>query len=237
MRYRLEDEPQSTRPGRARSEKDVQFELGPRSLLIFMGCLAVLCGLFYALGYTVGRHAAPLLASTPAQTQPAMAQPISHASAPGFTASPQLSNANAQPPNAANLSQAEQGQVPNSTSPAPVYAATANSNAPGDSSLALPTQSQPASGPSANPPRIHPAASTAAAGQKNYAVQVFAGLHNRDALSLAAALKARQYPVFMIAPGPGNPYYKVQIGPYRQLQQAQAMRARLLAAGYHAVIQ
>ena len=244
MRYRLEDEPRSARPSRARSETDVQFELGPRSILIFMGCLAVLCGLFYALGYTVGRHAAPLLAATPAQTTPAMAQPISHASAPGFTAtlplsanpSDQIGSSKAQPPNAANLSQAEQGQVPNSTSPAPVYAAAANSNALGDSSLALPMQSQPASGPSANPPQPNTVAAAAAAGKKKYAVQVFAGLRNSDALSLAAALKARQYPVFMIAPGPGNPYYKVQIGPYSQLQQAQAMRARLMAAGYHAVI-
>ncbi len=167
MRYRLEDEPRSARPSRPRSETDVQFELGPRSLIIFMGCLAVLCGLFYALGYTVGRHAAPLLTSNPAQTPPAMAQPISYASAPGFTSanpSNQGNPANAQPPNPANLSQAEQGQVPNSTNPAPVYAATANSNALGDSSLALPTQSQPAPGSPVKASKPNPAASAPTAG-------------------------------------------------------------------------
>ena len=40
-------------------ELTYQFELGGRKLLAIFGVVAVVCGLFFGLGYTIGRHKVP----------------------------------------------------------------------------------------------------------------------------------------------------------------------------------
>src|SRR5487761_644199 len=114
MRYRLEQERRPRREelerGRhsRRDEDDVQFELRASSLLLLLGALAIICGVAYAIGYTIGRHSAPqtfsLNAAPPAPTRQ---HPITN-----------LENAGgAQPPNPAQLSAAEQGKIPATLAP------------------------------------------------------------------------------------------------------------------------
>ncbi|MGH9392725.1 MAG: SPOR domain-containing protein, partial [Terriglobales bacterium] len=80
-----------------------------------------------------------------------------------------------------------------------------------------------------------PAAAGAAAGVFN--VQVFAGSQN-DAQSLAAALKTKGYPATVLAPAAdaADALYRVQVGPYLTAAEADAMRSRLTADGYQAVV-
>ncbi|MGH9417312.1 MAG: SPOR domain-containing protein [Terriglobales bacterium] len=74
-------------------------------------------------------------------------------------------------------------------------------------------------------------------GQGMYQVQVFAGGQS-DADSLANALKARGYPAAVVTPSPNatDALYRVQVGPYLTVAEAQAMRSRLTADGYQAVV-
>ncbi len=226
MRYRMEDD----RPAR-RKEKEVQLELRASSLLILLGILAVVCGLFYALGYTIGRHSAPQTFSLNPAPPPVRA-----------SSSSVLTPGSAQPPNPIELSAAEQGKTPAMLTPAPTPVSTvapvANTNtppaAPSSTRAALASTSTPAQ-PAPLAPALPTPASHAAAGSA-FVVQVFAGVMRNDAYSLAAALKARQYPVFVVVPSAGENLYRVQVGPYATLQQASAMRARLLADGYNAVV-
>ncbi len=224
MRYRLEQDRQSRR-----QEKEVQLELRTPSLLILLGVLAVICGLFYALGYTIGRHSAPQtfsLNSTPPPVH--MSQTRRRAQA----------NGGARPPNPAELSAAEQGHTPATLTPTPtptsISTTTPAPSVPAPQAPAASTTATPA-----NPPPASPAAA-GAGGQAGpsaiFSVQVFAGVIRSDAVSLAAALKARQYPVFVVSPTAGQKLYRVQVGPYTSRQEAEAMRARLLADGYTAVI-
>lgn len=239
-RYNDDDEDEDLRPSRP----DFQLEIGTRGVLGLFAALAIVCGLFFSFGYTIGKHSVPAsfslgdtsasaTSAEPAATdKPAAGTPINTAS-----------NLGAQPPNPNDLTAAEVNQTPQTLVPAANGAAAVNASAPdatGNSLASTPPATAPvtaAPAPVSTPPPVRPAALTKPANNGSYAVQVFAGAKQGDALSLAAALKARQYPVFILRPvAGGDGLYRVQIGPYNTLPEAQQMRERLAADGYNAVI-
>ena len=216
------------REGRAGAH--YQLELGAQSLLALFFALAVVCGMFFAFGYTIGKHAIPAtfrLGSTPtASATPGL----------GVSSAPV---AGVQPPNPQALSAAEANQTPTTLS-APAAGdggATAPQNAGGVAAAEgapTATPTTPGTGAGAAPA----AAAPAAAGPSGvFQVQVFAGVQ-ADAQSLAAALKAKGYPAIVVAPAAGasDDLYRVQVGPYLTSAEAQAMKSRLTADGYQAVV-
>lgn len=232
-RHYDDDDDEDLRPSRP----DYQFDLGTKGVVSLFGAVAILCGLFWAFGYTVGKHSVPAsfsLGDTAATqdatpvTKPAAGKPISQPAAV--------------PPNPSDLTAAEVNQTPQTLVPGPnsdsanaPAPATGNSVAAGPSTTPAPVVQKPL--PASTHSSVQPAAMTTAPVVHSYAVQVFAGAKEGDALSLAAALKARQYPVFVLKPAPdGDSLYRVQVGPYNQLTEAQQMRERLMADGYNAVI-
>jgi DedD protein len=68
-----------------------------------------------------------------------------------------------------------------------------------------------------------------------YTVQVAAVSKQEDAQSLVSALQRKQYPVFL-ANVPGDSLFHVQVGPFSDPKDAEAMRARLAAEGYDAIV-
>jgi cell division septation protein DedD len=56
-----------------------------------------------------------------------------------------------------------------------------------------------------------------------------------DAQSMVAALQKKQYPVFLTNV-PGDSLFHVQVGPFSDPKDAEAMRARLVAEGYDAIV-
>lgn len=80
-----------------------------------------------------------------------------------------------------------------------------------------------------------PAPEMANAG-KGFMVQVAAVSRQDDAEALASALRKKQYPVFVL-PGTGtDKLLHVQVGPFAQLKDAEAMKAKLAADGYNAIV-
>ncbi len=220
------------------SRPDFQFDFGTKGIVSLFGAVAVLCGLFWAFGYTVGKHSVPAsfsLGDTAAAqqaagsaTKPAAGTPIAQSQAPA-----------AVPPNPSDLTAAEVNQTPQTLVPGPNGETPAATPVTGNSAAGATTAA--AGGQTAAPAisrsSMQPASLSTAPVVHSYAVQVFAGAKQGDALSLAAALKARQYPVFVLKPqSGGDNLYRVQVGPYNQLAEAQQMRERLLADGYNAVI-
>ncbi len=66
-------------------------------------------------------------------------------------------------------------------------------------------------------------------------VQVAAVSHQEDANLLLGALRARGYAV-SARTNTGDHFIHVQVGPFRDKKEADAMRQRLLADGYNAIV-
>lgn len=111
----------------------------------------------------------------------------------------------------------------------------------------------PSPSPEANAPQTTPSATgstTAPVAQANpaappaeiksnvngtYTVQVAAVSKQGDADILAAALRKKQYPVF-IASATADALFHVLVGPFTTQQDAETMRNRLSADGYNAIV-
>lgn len=69
-----------------------------------------------------------------------------------------------------------------------------------------------------------------------YFVQVAAVSKQEDADSLVDALKKKQYPAFVAAQTSADKLFHVQVGPYTDVKEAEAMRARLVGDGYSPIL-
>ncbi len=69
-----------------------------------------------------------------------------------------------------------------------------------------------------------------------YFVQVAAVSKQEDADSLVDALKKKEYPAFVAAPVATDKLLRVQLGPFAEIKDAEAMRARLIADGYNPIL-
>jgi cell division septation protein DedD len=83
-------------------------------------------------------------------------------------------------------------------------------------------RSNPASDPAATPATI--------------TVQVAAVTKEEDAQALVTALRRKNYPVF-VPPNPSaDSLYHVQVGPFAELKDAEAMKSKLAGDGYNAIV-
>jgi cell division septation protein DedD len=69
-----------------------------------------------------------------------------------------------------------------------------------------------------------------------YFVQVAAVSKEEDADSLVDALKKKQYPAFVASAATSDKLFHVQVGPYSDVKEAEAMRARLIGDGYSPIL-
>ena len=65
-------------------------------------------------------------------------------------------------------------------------------------------------------------------------MQVAAVSKQEDADSLVDALKKKQYPAFVAAAT--DKLFRVQVGPFSDVKEAEAMRTRLIADGYSPIL-
>ena len=96
----------------------------------------------------------------------------------------------------------------------------------GSASVA-PAPSSPQSAPAADQP-----ASQSATG---YFVQVAAVSKQEDAEALVESLKGRQYAA-VIGTSPSDKLFHVQVGPFADIKDAEAMRAKLVSDGYSPIL-
>jgi DedD protein len=85
------------------------------------------------------------------------------------------------------------------------------------------------------PPKEAVDSGTASA-SSGYYVQVAAVSRQEDAEALVEALKKKQYPAFTANNPSTDKFYHVQVGPYAELKEAEAMRARLIGDGYNPIV-
>jgi cell division septation protein DedD len=239
MRYAVEHEEETEAPRRQRglgrnvAEDDREITLGTRSLLgIFFG-LVLICGVFFGLGYSVGRVSARGIAATAADATTLPATSLSKPSPQEAVDQPP-----ATAPAAADGTTAVIPESPGTaTAPAGVTAASTSTTAPAS---AVPAgtvfPANPETAPAATPavvPAVQTVAPAATAG--SLMVQVAAVSIPQDADILIAALRQHGYTA-VVRHESKDQLLHVQIGPFASRAQAQAVRGRLLADGYNAVI-
>jgi len=196
------------------SSEDTEITLGTGKLLGLFFFLVGVCALFFGLGYSLGRKAEPSTASaatspaTPAASASNKAStPTSSSAAPPMTFYKAVEQKDASPDlTPATQTKPDTAAAPATTAP-PAQTPPAN---PGDPTTTLPTG--------------------------GYLVQVAAVIKQEDADSLVDALKKKDYPAFVAAPSPNDKFLRVQIGPYSDIKEAEAIRARLIVDGYNPIV-
>lgn len=188
------------------ANQDTELTLSTGKLLGIFFGMVAICAVFFSLGYAVGKGAGS-------------------ANAQVVTDSSELS---------AISSSGGAKPTPVKTAP-PVIETAAGETAP---SATLATETK---GGSEAAPSSAAAAKTATPELKNtpsagFMVQVAAVSKQEDAEALVAALRKKQYPVLLVNNIPNSPYYHVQVGPFSQQKEAEAMRTKLASDGYNAIL-
>ncbi len=212
------------------SSQDTEITLGTAKLLALFFGLVMICAVFFALGYTLGRKSDVGLAASaaiPVQSPAGALKPATSVSPPPpqpmtFYKAVEQKDANAQ------LTPATAATSTPASAPAAGQATPSPDAGAGTTPAA---NSQPATPQNANPP--DPLAAIPAGG---YFVQVAAVSKQEDAQALVDALKAKQYPAFVAASSAADKLFRVQMGPFNDMKEAEDMRTRLINDGYNPIL-
>lgn len=133
-------------------------------------------------------------------------------------------------PSAAN--QITQTPAPQAQTAVPATSAPADA---GSTTSGTPTQTAPATTPDQNATQQTGGAAQGNPPGPGYTVQVAAVSKQEDADALVEALKGHQYTAF-IAPQGADKLFHVQVGPFADIKDAEATRAKLVADGYNPIL-
>lgn len=218
---------------------DREISLGASTLLGIFLLLALVCAVFFGFGYSMGRRSAVSLAPA---ADPAETASLKTTGAAKPTPAPKPSAESADQASASFDDSASTAPKLPQPTPAPA-AATQQKPQPVAAASAKPAAYSPA--PQFTPPAVvsktapapaapHSAATNAPAGPPAL-VQVAAVSHQEDADTLVNSLKRRGYDV-AVRHEPQDKLFHIQLGPFPNRKDADAMRQRLLADGYNAIV-
>ncbi|MBI2683046.1 MAG: SPOR domain-containing protein [Acidobacteriales bacterium] len=176
---------------------DTEFTLSTGKLLAIFFGMVVICGIFFSLGFAVGRNSSP--AASAAVIDSAQVNPVSG----NGTAKPTAAGKTAEPSAADTAGDMKVSQAPAGGA-------------------------QPESAPASDGAKtVEPGA--------GYMVQVAAVSKQEDADALVNSLRKKQYPVFIFN-NPTSKLFHVQVGPFANQKDAEAMKSKLSADGYNAIL-
>jgi DedD protein len=209
------------------NENESEITLNAGTLLgIFFG-LVLVCGVFFGFGYSMGRRGTTAPANTtdaapPTNTQETPAPQPSGAPKPSAMQALQTDNPSSDVDSSATTQPVE-SQSTREKKPTPV---------PATKPSPVPAVEQAAS---TVKPVLKPAALPVTPVTGAFMVQIAAVSHQEDANTLASALRQHGYTV-SVRNEPPDTLYHVQVGPFASRDAAKAMRSRLLADGYNAIL-
>lgn len=193
------------------SSQDTEITLGTGKLLVLFFGLVGVCALFFALGYSLGRKSEPNLAASSTAAAPQVSSNTNKASGAATPNQPMTFYKNV-----------EQKQA-NPELTAGADAKTDTVAAPANSEAAKPAQNS----------GVDPATTMPSSG---YFVQVAAVSKQEDAEALVDALKKKEYPAFVAAAAASDKLYRVQLGPFADVKDAEGMRTKLIGDGYSPIL-
>jgi cell division septation protein DedD len=208
------------------AQQDTEITLGTGRMLAIFFAFVLVCAFFFAIGFSLGRR-------------------TSLAGASGLLSASTAAPATIVRPSAAknDAPQATQSSSSSSSNDFSFYKAVGAKNA--DAALTPPdSKAQPEASTATASTADAPAkaatdaavAAVATPTSAGYYVQVAAVSRQEDADALVEALKKKQYPAFVANNPAADKFYHVQVGPYAELKDAEAMRGRLISDGYNPIV-
>jgi cell division septation protein DedD len=210
-------------------QQDTEIILGTGKLLAIFFGLVALCGTFFGLGYSLGHSSSP----GPMTLQNGQTSTLANASvtkpAAGVTVTAAAPAPIAETPQPATTDPNTAATQPDQAPPAQ------DSSANSDASTSVPASTILKGGVTQVAARSNPASDPAAT-PATITVQVAAVTKEEDAQALVTALRRKNYPVF-VPPNPSaDSLYHVQVGPFAELKDAEAMKSKLAGDGYNAIV-
>jgi DedD protein len=191
---------------------------------LFLG-VVLLCGVFFTLGYVMGRtqYGGAVHAESPVRRPEP--QPVANAStgASGVSSTPSSTEwdfYSKKPDGAAKIDSAS----PKAISISRPDATTIDADPGTAAAQPAPAKPHEAAQP---PPRI---------AKGSIVLQVAALSHQSDAMAMASLLQQKRFPSFVSAPSGGDKLYRVQVGPYSSESAADAAKGALDHDGFKAIL-
>jgi DedD protein len=197
---------------------------------LFLG-VVLLCGVFFTLGYVMGRtqYGGSVQAADPAENnirRPSPAAKLKQNDTPPAPAAGEWNiYANK---NDDHLEPAPAPKAPSATPPA--VSPTPASDTPA-AVAPVPWVTEKPTGAVTRPARLGPPKIVKGAIE----LQVAAVVRQSDALAMADVLQQKKFPSFVVAPASDN-FYRVQVGPYTDLRAAEAAKSALERAGFRPIL-
>jgi len=192
------------------TSEDTEITLGTGKMLALFFGLVGLCAVFFGFGFSLGKNSAlkpsAAEAAMPTLAPAAVLRPSAVKTETTLASTAETSNA--------VPDKAPDAQTASASSPPPT---TENAAATGDAKDA-------AAADPITPPVLN-----------GYYVQVAAVSKPEDADALVDALKKKQYPAFA-ATTAADQLFHVQLGPYGDIKEAEATRAKLVSDGYNPIL-
>jgi DedD protein len=196
---------------------------------LFLG-VVLLCGVFFTLGYVMGRtqYGGAVHAESPVRASVRQAVDSQPATDAATSASPNQTEW--------DFYSKKKGDQHTDVSSSVVKDQVVQNPAPVEETKA-PPRAAPA-------PALVPVKALAAApapveklnAKNSIILQVAALSHQSDALAMAQVLQQKHFPAFVAKPLPGDNLYRVQVGPYASDAIADAAKAALDHDGFKAII-
>jgi cell division septation protein DedD len=195
---------------------DTEITLSTGKLLGIFFAIAIVCGVFFTMGYLLGK-------STNAGGRTEIVSSVPSGNAAGK-------------PYAGNKTPEANTQTCPPGSPNCAAAVSSGDTSAAKSADQQPATQSPAATKTSDPSSTQPSGTDVKNGaNSSFMVQVAAVSKQEDAEILVTALRKKQYPVF-IANAAGDPLFHVQVGPFSDKKDADAMRTRLAGDGYNAIV-
>jgi DedD protein len=203
------------------AQQDTEITLGTGRMLAIFFAFVLVCAVFFAIGFSLGRRTtmagAGSLLSAPTAVPATVVRP---SAAKNGAPQPTPQSGDFSFYKAVGEKNADSALMPQGSAAAPATPTATSPTADGapkaDADAAMATPTPPTTG--------------------SYYVQVAAVSRQEDADALVEALKKKRYPAFTANNTAGDKFHHVQVGPYAELKEAEAVRARLIGDGYNPIV-
>jgi DedD protein len=233
---------------------DSDITLGPGKLLGLFFMLVAVCGVFFAIGYSLGKTSAREQAvndkTSLSASLAAPAVPESNIAKPSAVVS---AKADPQSGSSEDSSAAKSGpdmtfyravkkddhgsQQADSAVASPAAKTPQQIQTVDTASVKTPAPLEANAAKAAPEARADSKAAAAPVAGGAFVVQIAAVSREEDAAALAGALRKKSYSVFVVNnPAVHDKLYHVQVGPFATLQDAEAMRLKLTGEGYNPIV-
>ena len=203
------------------ADQDTEITLGTAKMLGLFFALVILCAVFFGMGFSVGRNSVKV---SPVDTEVSV---VKNSASPAVSAKLNPPAAN---PDLTFYKAVEQKDPNVQLAPPQPTTNPKEGNASPSADSPPPAETRPAVGGAAPAPDL-----SAAPPINAYYVQVAAITNKDDADALVEALKKKQYAAFS-ATATSDKFFHVQVGPFSDIKEAEATKAKLVSDGYNPIL-